>query len=798
MTYLADARSSLRIFRRSPGLAVSAVAALAMGIGFTTTMFSIVRGGTRTLPFDDADRFVVVTRTVPQRGHDLDPGLYDYVAWSRAQRSFTALAAFEEQSVNLSGDRRRPERRSAASVTPGTFDLLRVRPMLGRALLADDARPGAAPVALLGHDLWRARFDGDSGVVGRVIRLDGEPRTVVGVMPPGFGFPVRSSLWFPLAIEGEPLPGAQGTGLRVFGRLRDGVSLDQAQAEMATIAAAISREQPATHANLSARAMPFVEVEMAPNTAAILYLMLGIVSFVLLIACANVANLLLARAAMRSRETALRTALGATRGRIVAHHVAESLALAAVGGALGLGIAHIAVRFFAAATADIIEAFWIDFRVDWAVVLFATAMVAVAAAAAGVLPGLRASAANVSEILKDSSGGTTGLRIGRLARALVLVEVALATGFMIMTMTFTRTAVALRSIDLPFAAREIWSGQLGLTQETLDSPTTRERLARDLTARLEAIPGVRASALVSVLPGRGAGSWTFTVDAPAVRGAATTTTTGLAIVTPGFFDVVGARMVRGRALAWTDGAGSPTVAVVNESWVRRHSADRDPIGRRIWFGERMLHVVGVAPDLQMQDPEDRDGAGVYASMLQVRPYVIRVMTRAEGDPVELTPRVRDAIEAVDPDVPLIEVARLYDAIYSDKKVLEAFGALFFVFGLGALFLTMVGVYGVVSFAVTRRAREIGVRVALGATRLEIVRLVLRQGVTLIGAGTGAGLVIAFTLSHVLAAVTEVVEPAGFLSYVAIAGALLTTAAAGLLRPVRHALALQPMEALRRD
>jgi predicted permease len=796
--YLSDVRTSLRIFRRSPGLALSAVLALAMGIGFVTTMFGIVRGGTRGLPFPDPEELVVLTRTVPHLGHDLEPSLFDFLAWSRRQQSFAGLAAFEEQSRNLSGDRQRPERRSGARVTPNTFDLLQVRPARGRPLLDSDASPGAPAVALLGHELWQARFDGDPGILGRVIRLDGVPHTVVGVMPPGFGFPVRSSLWIPLVIDGEPLPTAQGTGLRVFGRLREDVSLGQARAELATLAAAIGRDHSATHGNLSARLMPFVEVEMAPNTAAILYLMLGIVSFVLLIACANVANLLLARAAMRSRETALRTALGAGRTRILLLQVYESLGLAAVGGGLGLAVAWVAVRFFGSTTAGIIDAFWIDFRVDWAVALFATGLVGLAGVAAGLIPGLRASGGDVAEVLKDASGSATGLRIGRLARGLVVVEVMLATGFLIMTMTFTRTAIALRAINLPFPAREIFTGQLGLTQETLGAAGARVQLVRDLTARLDALPGVGATALVSVLPGRGAGNWTFTLDAPARPGGGLPNTTGLALVTPGFFDLVGARMLRGRALEWRDGPDAPGVAVVNQSWVRLHSPDRDPLGRQIWFGDRRLEVVGVVPDLQMQDPEDQRGDGVYASLLQVRPYVIRVMARAGSDPLALTPVIRDAVEGFDPDVPLFEVASLYQAIYSDKKVLDAFGTLFFAFGLGALFLTMVGVYGVVSFAVTRRVREIGVRVALGARPRDIARLVLGEGAVLIGAGTLAGLVIAFGLSHALAAVTEFVRPAGIMTYLAIAAALTVTAAAGLLRPVRRSLALEPMEALRRD
>jgi predicted permease len=543
---------------------------------------------------------------------------------------------------------------------------------------------------------------------------------------------------------------------------------------------------------------PFVETEMAPNTPAVLYLMLGIVSFTLLIACANVANLLLARAAGRTREVAIRTALGAGRARIVTHHVAESLVLAAIGGLLGLAIAQVGVRYFAGSTAHIIDAFWIDFRVDGAVLLFATALVGVAGVLAGILPGLRAASGNVAEILKDAPSGTTGLRMGRLARGLVVVEVALATGLLIMTMTFTKTAVALRAIPLPFPARQILTGQIGLPRETLASAAARARLAADLWARLEAIPGVTGAALVSVLPGRGAGNWRFTLDAPLATSTPGGPTTGLALVTPGFFDLLGAGALRGRALTWQDGPNAPPVAVVNASWVRRYSQDRDPIGRRVWFGDQVLEIVGVVPDLQVQDPEDLAGDGVYASLLQVRPYVVRLMLHTAGDPLALTASVRSVVEAVDPDLPLFEVATLRDAIYSDKKVLEAFGALFLLFGVGALFLTMVGLYGVVSFAVRLRSREIGVRVALGAAPGHIVTLVLRQGASLVGIGTAVGLFIAFALSHALAAVIEFVQPAGPVTYLAIAGVLVATALAGLLRPVMRALALQPMTALRLD
>jgi putative ABC transport system permease protein len=274
--------------------------------------------------------------------------------------------------------------------------------------------------------------------------------------------------------------------------------------------------------------------------------------------------------------------------------------------------------------------------------------------------------------------------------------------------------------------------------------------------------------------------------------------TGLALATPEFLNVIGARVVRGRAFDWRDGRGTTPVALVNESWVRRFSAERDPIGRQLWFGDRMLEIIGIVPDLQMQDPGDRNADGVYASMLQLRPYAVRVMARTQLDPLALTPAVRSAIEAVDPDLPLFEVASLYDAIYADKKVLDAFGALFLAAGVGALFLTMLGVYGIVSFGVTSRTREIGARVALGASPTHIMRLVMTQGARLIAVGIGVGLLLAFGISRALAAATEFLQPAAWPSYVAIAVALAVTAAAGLARPVRQALALQPMEALRRE
>jgi predicted permease len=585
----------------------------------------------------------------------------------------------------------------------------------------------------------------------------------------------------------------------VFGRMRDGVAVDRASAELATVAARLARAYPETHGELSARVYPFVEMEMERETSRVLYLMLGAVSFVLLIACANVANLLLARAASRSREVAIRTALGATRRRLMAQHLAESLVLAAAGGLLGLAIAYFAVRFFAVSTANIIEAFWMQFRVDGTVVAFAAGLVGTAAIVAGILPAIRASRADVNEILKDATGGGTGLRIGRIARGLMVVEVALATGLLIMTLTFTRSAIALRSVDLPFPDRQIFVAQLGLGADEMPDDAARGRFMAELLERLRGTPGVRAAALVSYLPGRGSGHWSFSLDA---RSEGTPVealpTTGFSVVTPEFLDVLGAGVLRGRGLSWQDHAGAPPAALVNESFVRKYSADREVLGRRVWLGRRELTIVGVVPDLQIQDVDDPAAEGVYASFLQMPPYAVRLMVHTAGDPLTLTNPVRDAVAALAPDIPVFEPNTLRGAIYADKRILEVFGVLFLIFGAGALFLAVLGLYAVVSFAVSRRAREIGVRVALGARPRDVLQLVLRQGLVMVGLGAAIGLFIAFGLSRALSAGIDVIQPAGVPTYLAIVGILGAAALAGLVRPVRAALALPPATALRTD
>jgi predicted permease len=682
-----------------------------------------------------------------------------------------------------------------ADVSTNTFALLGVLPVRGRGLAASDAEAGASPVVVVSDALWRARFDSRESVVGESVRLNGVPHTIVGIMPAGFGFPIRARAWRPLRIDAGSSPGDAGA-LRVVGRLRDGVSIAAATTELSLDAARLAAESPATHADRGARVFPFTEVETPPEIRRGLQLLIIVVSLTLLVACANVANLLLARAAARARDTAIRTALGASRARLIVQQLSESLVLSLLAAGLGLALASAGLRFFAAASASVLDAFWVEFRIDLVVVSFASLLGAVAAVGAGLAPALRATRTDVATLLQGQTAAVAGPRIGRLGRGLVTVQLALACGLLIVTATLVRASAELRLVENPFAAHDIVTAQLSVEPDLLQAPERRTALFRELESALAASPDFRHAALVSVFPGRGAGRWSFRLATDDAAGASRDA--GLAMVMPSFFDFVDAPLVRGRLMTSQDDSRAPPVAVINESFARRHFSDADPLGARILLGERELTIVGVVLDLLIQDVDDLDGSGIYTSLLQLRPFAVRLMAQGMVPPSEAATSLRRVVGSVDPDLPVLEVASLHDAIYEDKRILDALATLFLGFGVGTVFLALLGLYAVLSFVVTQRVREFGVRRALGATNRDIFGLVVRQGTRELAWGLALGLTLAFALSRLLASAIERLTPAGPDVFAAIAGIVLAGALVALWRPVRRAIRLEPVQALRVD
>lgn len=804
MSLIQDVRHGVRLARRQPGLTLLAVMALTLGIGLTTLMFSIIQGAIlRGLPFADADRIVAVSNTDSERPDitRLDVLPHDFVEWREAQTSFEVFAAHYGGTVNVSGPEGRPERYDGAFMTANGFDVARARPLLGRAFVESDDQPGAEPVVVLGYEVWQTRFGGDPGVVGRTIRVNGTPTVVVGVMPEGFEFPFNQHIWVPLVLDTLKQKRGEGVNLVVFGRLREGVGVDQAQAEFVTFAARQAKEYPETNANRGAVVRPYIRTFFGNDVYQMLYTMLGAVFGVLLIACANVANLLLAKSAVRAREVALRSALGASRRRIVTQLLLETLVLAVVGTVLGLGLAHVGIELFNRSIVDTDPPFWIDIRIDPIVVAFAAGLTLLAAVVSGLMPALQASRADVGEVLKDEGRGTSSLRIGRVSRALVVAEIALSCGLLVAAGLAIRSIVNLNVTNFGLPTEQVLTARLGLFESAYPDAESRATFYADLHRRLQALGPARAAAIATNLPTMGGGRTTIEIEGQTYAADRDFPSAASAVVSPGFFSTFDRAVVRGREFTEADRLDAPRVAIVNDSFAQKYFAGDEPIGRRFRLGRRevdnpWITIVGVAPDLYVGGIENRVPEGFYLALAQQPPRFASLAIRADGDALSLAPAMRQAVQQIDPDLPLYWVRTLATGIAENNWHYRVFGSLFMVFGFVAVFLATAGLYGVMSFSVTRRTQEIGVRMALGADRSRVLRLVFRQGAWQLGLGLALGVVLAGGLSRLLTILLFGIEPWDLATFSSVVVLLAVVALVAILVPARRAMRVEPMTALR--
>jgi predicted permease len=787
------------------GLAAIAVTAFALGIGLTTITFSIVYGALlRGLPFPESERLIHLEESRPAEGiSSRAVSIPDFVDWRAQQTAFEDLAGFAVGTANLARAGERPERHSAAYTTASMFDLVRVGPEIGRGLTSADDAPGAPQVALLGHELWRDRFGADRSIVGRTIRVNGESTIIVGVMPRGFRFPILQDLWVNLRPDPNALPRGEGRLLEVFGRLKRGWSREGAGASMAAITSRLGEAYPATNRGVVPLLKPYTEEFIGRDVAGMLYTMLAAVFGVLLIACANVANLLLARTALRGKEVAIRTALGASRARIVLQLLTETLAMAAVGTALGLGIAVLGVRMFNAAIVTARPPFWIDIRLHSTVLLFSLGLTLAASLAAGLAPALQASGAGMHDVLKDESRAGAGLRLGRFSRWLVLGEIALSCALLVAAGLMIKSVVKLRHVDFGFPSGEVFTSEIALFDGARPDTAARIAFLDELLPRLAAIPGVRTAAIASTIPGED-GNFAYVAieglgystesDYPEMRYSA---------VTPGFFDIFNARPIQGRVIEASDRPGTLPVVVVNASFARAHFADQSPIGRRIRFGrsdskEPWRTVVGVVPDRHMDGVEDEEPEGVYVPLAQRPQQYLSLVARVVGNPLALSAPVAAAVARLDPDLPVFNIMSHAELVARRTWYYRVFGTLFMAFGSVALFLAAIGLYGVMAFSVSRRRHEFGVRMALGASGRTIVRLVLGQGLRQLAIGIALGLGVGLLLARGLQIVLFGVNPSDAQVYAGIAAVLALTGVLACVIPARRASRIEPLIALRSD
>ena len=807
-TLLSHIRYGARMLVKRPGLSATAIIALALGIGLTTTMFSIVYISViKGLPFNDSEELVSIFRNRPaQDVQFMGVSIHDFQDWREQQTGFEDIAAYFAETVNVGGTEGRPIRYLGAFVSAHLFDILEVQPILGRTFRAEEDHPSTPPVMILSYRAWQDRFAGDPDIVGRTVRANAEVTTIVGVMPEKFGFPQQMDAWLPLRID--PLaftrgggPALEGTQLNAIARLKDGVTLEQAQAEMSAIAGRLATEYPESNEGIGANVMLQIDTLIGPQAAGMLYTMLGAVFGVLLIACANVANLLLARTVVRSKEVAVRTALGASRFRTVTQLLAETLVLSIAGAAVGLVVGKIGIDFFNAGLAAQELPLWLVASLDPVVITFVVGLTFLSTLLAGTIPALRASRTNVAEILNDEARGSSGMRLGRISKGLVVVQIAVSCGLLVAAGLMIRTVLNVAQFDYGFNTENVFTARLGLFEKDYPTPQNQWQFYDELLRRVEGRPGVRSVAFTSDLPARGGQMRPITVDGEAYPTDSDHPLARRIVVTPQYFDVVDARAVQGRLFTRLDGPDAQPVAIVNERFVELLLTDTDPLGTRIKLGddEPWRTIVGVVPDLHLGgaigaiNPRHE---GVYVPLAQNIINFMSLVVRTEQSPMSYTATIQDEVEAIDPALPLYWVRSLRHQYSLDTWFYRSFGTLFMAFGFAALAMATIGLYGVMSFSAGNRTREIGLRMALGAHARNVLMLILRQGAVQVALGLVAGLGLAALLSQGLGILLFGVEPWDPTIFGSVIAALALAGVVACFIPARRATRVDPMEALR--
>jgi predicted permease len=811
-TILKDLEFGARSLKRMPGSAAVAVVVLAIGIGLCSFMFSIIYGiYFRGLDIPDADRvFLVYETNVEQNQMQRNVPIQNLMDWRERQTSFEGLLGHYGGTLNVAGGADEPMRFQGAFVTANSFSVLGVTPILGRAFVEGDDRPGSPPNIVLGYEAWENGFAGDRSVVGRDVRVNGEPATILGVMPEGFKFPDNTEVWAPLRDDALASVRGEGRRVSVWGRLRPGVTEEQASLEMAGIARQLEVEYPESNEGIGARVYTPIEANMDETLNTVFGSMMLAVICVLLVACANVASLLLARAAMRTKEAGVRVALGASRLRVMVPFLAEALVLAALGAVLGIGITYFGVAWFDGVTdpARTGRPWFMRFEVDLPILAFVIGLTGLTALIAGIAPAFQMSRTDVNTVLKDESRGSSGLHVGRLTRVLVTAEVALSCALLVGAGLMTKSIVQLGQVEYPFETERLFTARVGLFEADYPDETARHLFWADLTRELRALPGVSAAALADVLPYGGRNTYVVSIDGVDYGDAEDRPSLNRVMVTPGYFEAIGTELLAGRDFTEADDRDSERVAIVNQPMVERYFDGQNPIGRRFREGVSdtlpLLTVVGVAPDLRLmggQPPSagNYELAGYYVALAQndVSFLSIAALVR-EGDATAITGDVRAAVRRLDPNLPIYNVFKETEVIDRATWFYGVFGTVFITFGLAALFMASVGLYGVLSFAVSRRTQEMGIRMALGAASADVVRLVARQGAAQLGIGLAIGLGLAFGVTRVVSVLMYQVDPRDPVVFASVFTLILLVGIAAAVFPARRATSVNPVEALRAE
>ena len=805
---LHDLRYAGRALLRSPGFTAVAVLTLALGIGANTAIFSVVNSVLlKPLPLPEPDRLVRVYELDEGRPWTLSPP--NFTDLRRESSVFEEMAAYTGTAAALTGAG--DAKRVAGTVaTGGFFRVLGAAPLLGRTFSTGDAVAGHDRVVVLSHGLWQREFAAAPGIVGETVRLDGRDFTVIGVMPRGFAYPAGSELWAPLVFSEEDLATQRGAHyLNAIARLAPGVTVDEASAQLAAIAGVLERRYANTNTGTSASAVGLRDALVGDARPALLIL-LGAVGFVLLIACANVANLLLARTAGRNRELAVRSALGAGRGRLVRHVLAESLLLAAAGGVAGLLLARLGLKLLLMLPVDNLPRIE-EAALDTAVLGFTFAVSMLTGVLFGLLPALKAgSTPDITGALKAGGAAVTGDRAGGRTRgALVIAEMALAVLLLTGAGLLLKSFFELQRVDPGFNPRGVLTFDLALPNARYPEPQQARAFFAELERRIEGLAGVESVAGVFGLPLTGF-NYTMSVEqqdgGPAYENPGEERYTQVRIITPGYFRTMEIDLVAGRAFAESDRAGTRPVAIINESAAELLWPGGDPLGHTFEVGTTFGlggprvggTVVGVVADIRHDGPGEETGPEIFAAHRQFPVDFMSMTVRTSVPPESLVGPIREQVRIMDSELPLDEVRTMEQRVADSVAQPRFYMLLLSVFAAAALFLAAIGIYGVIAYAVRSRVNEIGIRRALGAGAADVLRMVVGSAMTLACGGLAVGLLAAVALTRVLSGLLYGISPTDPLTFLGAALLLASVALLASFIPARRASRVDPAVALREE
>jgi putative ABC transport system permease protein len=807
-----DLKHGCRVLLKAPGFALSAIIVLALGIGANTAIFGIVNGVLlRPLPYADPGRLVQLWHTPPQKQFPGVPrfalSAANYLDWKAQNTVFSSSAVYRFWQFRLTGSGE-PQILRAARVEPTFFSVLGTRPLVGRAIDPSDDMPERQHVVVLSHRLWNSQFGGDEQIVGKTIHLDGDAYTVIGVMPSSFEKPGSVSLWVPLVWTAQEKAVRGEHSMAAVARLKPGVTVQQAQAQLDTIAARIAEQYPADAAGWGAVVVPLRD-ETVGDVRKPLLMLLGAVVFVLLIACANVANLMLARTIDRRKEIAIRTAFGAKRTRIIRQVLSESLLLSVTGGALGLIVAHfgtrLVVNYFGASLPRLAE-----IRMDGTVLMFAFVAALLSGTIAGVAPAWRMSKSDPNEALKQGLGRLDSASAGKRTRAiLVVTEVALSLVLLVGAGLMIRTLWNLRGVHPGFVPDHVLTLRIGVAANEFANEDQQVQFYDQVLRRVRALPGVQYAGVTDDLPLEGGSMQPVAVEGQPVVEMAHQPEVSVRLLSPQFMKAMGIPVVRGREFTDADTAASASVVLVSESMARQFWPNQDPIGKRLtltFFPRVVRQVVGVVGDVKDRGLDNQDPVSTLywpltqfyapAAWGRFRAIPLELAVRTVSDPAGITSVVRGAIHEISPATPLINV-RAMDDVVAESLSPQRFNMLLLAAFAGlALVLAAVGLYSVVAYSTRQRVKEIGIRMALGADRSDVLRGVVLDGLrpTLIGIGIGTAAAIA--LGHVLATLIYGVQTTDPSTYAAVATLLIGVGFVASIIPAYRATLIDPIRTLR--